>query len=72
MTAQALGGLTGKMTTPSDISVNANRRFARHLDLQNEQPGRVPNRALCAFVKSVAVCCRRPVGDAHLLLPFRC
>ena len=60
MTAQAQGGLTGKMTTPSDISVNANRRFARHLDLQNELPGRVPNRALYAFVESVPVCCGAP------------
>ena len=60
MTARVQGGLTGKMTTPRDISVNANRRFARHLDLQNELPGRVPNRALCAFVKSVAVCCGAP------------
>ena len=28
--------------------------YARHLDLQDELPERVPNRALCAFVKSVA------------------
>ena len=59
MTARAQGGLIGKMTTPSDIRVTANR-YARHLDLQNELPGRVPNRALRAFVKSVTVCCGAP------------
>jgi hypothetical protein len=37
--------------------VQHNSIGARHLDLQNELPERVPNRALCAFVKSVAVCC---------------
>jgi hypothetical protein len=30
------------------------RRSAQHLDLQNELPERVPNRAFCAFVKPVA------------------
>jgi hypothetical protein len=30
------------------------RRSAQHLDLQDELPERVPNRAFCAFVKSVA------------------
>ena len=33
---------------------------APHLDLKNELPERVPDRALCAFVKSVAVCCGAP------------
>ena len=36
------------------------RLIARRLDLQNELPERVPNRALCAFVKPVAVCCGAP------------
>jgi hypothetical protein len=36
------------------------RRYVRHLDLQNELPERVPDRAFCAFVKSVAVCCGAP------------
>jgi hypothetical protein len=36
------------------------RRYARHLDLQNELPERVPNQALSAFVKSVGVCCGAP------------
>jgi hypothetical protein len=49
----------------------ATRRYARRLDLRNELPGRVLNRAFCAFVKPVAVCCGAPGrGDAHLVLPL--
>ena len=41
------------------------------LDLQKELSERAPNRALCAFVKSVAASpVVRPVGDAHLPSPF--
>ena len=40
----------------ADMRRAQSRPIARHLDLQNELPERVPNRALCAFVKSVAVC----------------
>ena len=42
------------VTSASRRQRTSSRRYARHLDFQDELPERVPNRALCAFVKSVA------------------